>query len=144
MCAMENLRIWKDENTGGIFMMIHFSAQFRSKGYLTCYLNSKDHPIRIKDDGNKTIKLKGLRIANDEGDVGAKGAGRRESTTSNGSGGKETKKQEKERKSQFITGAKIEFKNENEKERFLDLVGNVQCRLVSLPEVAPQASLSYV
>jgi hypothetical protein len=132
---MENLRVWQDENTGGVFMMIHFSAQFRSKGYLTCYLNPKENPIKIKDDGGKVVKFKGLRIANDEGDIGAKGVGRRESTTSNGSGGKETKKQEKERKSQFITGAKVEFKNENEKERFLDLVRNVQYRLVSLPEI---------
>jgi hypothetical protein len=131
MCAMENLRIWQDENTRGIFMMIHFSAQFRSKGYLTCYMNSSDHPIKIKDDGSKVVKLKGLRIANDDGDVGPKGL-RRESTTSSGSSLKETKKQEKDRKNQFITGAKIEFKNEVEKGRFLDLVRTAQCHLVSL------------
>jgi hypothetical protein len=138
MCAMENLRIWQDETTGGIFMMIHFSAQFRSKGYLTCYLNSKEHPIRIKGDGMKAVKLKGLRISNEEGDVGAKGQGnlRRESTTSSGSGGKESKKQEKDRKNQFITGVKVEFKSEEEKERFLDLVRSVQFNLVNLPDRA--------
>jgi hypothetical protein len=133
MCAMENLRIWQDENTRGIMMMIHFSAQFRSKGYLTCYLNSKDYPIKIKDDGGKVVKLKGLRIGNEEGDVGAKGL-RRESTTSSGSSVKEMKRPEKEKKNQIITGAKIEFKNEVEKKRFLDVVKGAQSQLVRLPQ----------
>jgi hypothetical protein len=131
MCAMENLRIWQDENTRGIFMMIHFSAQFRTKGYLTCYLNSKEHPIKIKDDGGKVVRLKGLRIANDEGDIGAKGL-RRESTTSSGNSVKEMKRQEKDKKNPPITGAKIEFKNEAEKGRFLELVRSVHGQLVQL------------
>jgi hypothetical protein len=36
MCALENLRIWQDQDTGGVLAMIHYSAQFRN-GYMAFY-----------------------------------------------------------------------------------------------------------
>ncbi len=36
MCALENLRLWQDPVTGGVFAMIHYSANFR-KGYMAFY-----------------------------------------------------------------------------------------------------------
>jgi len=36
MCALENLRIWQDQDTSGVLAMIHYSAQFRN-GYMAFY-----------------------------------------------------------------------------------------------------------
>jgi hypothetical protein len=109
MCAMENLRIWEDESTSTYFMMIHFSAQFRSKGYLTCCLNDRDSPIKFKDESGKVVKIKGLKIPADE----------------NTDAGRNRKSGENKK---WISGAKIEFKNEQEKARFMDLVWDLQYR----------------
>lgn len=109
MCAMENLRVWEDESTSRYFMMIHFSAQFRSKGYLTCYLNDRDNPVKFKDESGRVVKIKGLKIPPEENaDVGRNKKG------------SDSKK--------WISGAKVEFRNEQEKARFIDLVWDLQYR----------------
>jgi formamidopyrimidine-DNA glycosylase len=36
MCALENLRIWKDQDSNGVLAMIHYTPQFRD-GYMTFY-----------------------------------------------------------------------------------------------------------
>lgn len=61
MCAMEHLRLWQDDDTDAVLAMIHFSAQFRD-GYFTFYLNSASQPVRLKDDGGRTVKVRGLCI----------------------------------------------------------------------------------
>ncbi|KAI9783855.1 MAG: hypothetical protein M1816_001156 [Peltula sp. TS41687] len=61
MCALENLRIWQDDESNGVLAMIHFTPQFR-KGYLAFYLNSQRDPIRIREENDRVIKVKGLKI----------------------------------------------------------------------------------
>jgi hypothetical protein len=39
MCALENLRIWHDDETDAFMAMIHFSAHFRD-GYMAFNRNS--------------------------------------------------------------------------------------------------------
>ncbi|KAI9764271.1 MAG: hypothetical protein M1840_008562 [Geoglossum simile] len=62
MCALENLRIWKDQDSNGVLAMIHYTPQFRD-GYMTFYLNSQRDRVRITDVGDRTVKLKGLNIS---------------------------------------------------------------------------------
>ncbi|KAF2755828.1 hypothetical protein EJ05DRAFT_512420 [Pseudovirgaria hyperparasitica] len=130
MCGMENLRVWEDEVTKGIFAMIHFSAQFRP-GYFAFWLNSSQNSIRVKDDGGCQVKVKGLRIPHG---IDVKGKGKASDTlpepnqTANGGRrGSEHKR--------FVTGARIEFSSEVEKYAFLDLVKQVQQTMIMLPDL---------
>src|SRR5262245_23457850 len=62
MCAMENLRVWEEEETGRVMALIHYSAMF-CKGYMKFYLNNARYPLVLRDDsGSKFLRLKGLRI----------------------------------------------------------------------------------
>lgn len=134
MCGMENLRIWEDNDTMAVIALIHFSPQFR-QGYLAFYLNSSNAPIRVKDEGGREVKVKGLRVpvggvrkdsAVVEGEAGG---------TVNGSGRRESKKLEAEKK-KVVTGARIEFATEAEKREFLALVKDVQKANFELPDLA--------
>lgn len=115
---MEALRLWEEEESGGVLGMIHFSAQFR-RGYMLFYLNSKDNPVRLRDEGGKVVKIKGLRIPLEpekrvERSHSLKeGQGRRKSDTT-----------------KIIAGAKVEFASDNEKIEFLGMVAQVQRRMV--------------
>lgn len=125
MCALENLRIWEDDETGAVIAMIHFSAHFRP-GYFAFYLNSASNPIRVKDEGGKEVKIKGLRVPLDK----EKKTSRKDSVVTT----KDVAKAEKDSK-KWITGAKIEFATEEERREFVELVRNVQRGLVDLPEL---------
>ncbi|KAL1619909.1 hypothetical protein SLS56_009926 [Neofusicoccum ribis] len=120
MCGMENLRLWEDPENGGILAMIHFSAHFRP-GYLAFYLNSSACPVRVKDEGGKEIKIKGLKIPLDRYRAGV--GGRRGSEVGRGEGKK------------WITGAKVEFAGDVEKFLFLEKVKEVQQTMILLPDV---------
>jgi hypothetical protein len=117
MCGLENLRVWEDNDTGAIIAMIHFSADFRN-GYLAFYINSATDPIKVKDDGAREVKIKGLRVPVDR-------AVRKDSVVEKGKG-KEDK---------VISGAKIEFASEMEKREFLDMCAELQRGLLELPEL---------
>ena len=120
MCAMETLRLWEEEGSGAVLGMIHFSAQFR-RGYMLFYINSQDKPIRVRDEGGKLVKVKGLRIPLDPNERGK--VERRASDAK-----------------RLISGAKIEFSSESEKLEFLEMVDRIQKRMVEgvqEPKVAP-------
>jgi hypothetical protein len=135
MCGLENLRVWEDNDTGAIIALIHFSADFRN-GYLAFYLNSSVNPIKVKDDGNREVKIKGLRVPIDRGDR----AMRKDSFAEGakevvGKGkGKEVVSQ-KVSKEKVISGAKIEFATEGEKREFLEMCNELQRELIELPDL---------
>lgn len=126
MCGMENLRMWEDEETGGVFAMIHYSAQFRL-GYMAFWLNNSNDAVRIKDDGGKEVKIKGLKIRSNDAAVLA----RKDSAVATGS--EKSKKASEAKK--WITGAKVEFSSEAEKYAFLNKVKDIQTKMVALPEL---------
>jgi len=117
MCGLENLRVWEDNDTGAIIALIHFSADFR-QGYLAFYLNSSVNPIKVKDDGNREVKIKGLRVPIERE--------RKDSVVEKGKGRGEEK---------VISGAKIEFASEAEKREFLEMCAEVQRELIELPDL---------
>jgi len=59
LCGLENLRVWMDQGTGEIFAMIHFKPQFRI-GYMIFQLNSALHPLMLKEEGHRYVKITGL------------------------------------------------------------------------------------
>ncbi|KAI9790571.1 MAG: hypothetical protein M1835_000903, partial [Candelina submexicana] len=119
MCALENLRLWQDPTTGGVFAMIHYSASFR-KGYMAFYINSHQDPIRADDDGERFVKIKGLKLPFDS----KLSTPPRRHTAADMS--KSPKAKAKSEKPKLITGARIEFTNEMDKQLFLDKVREVQ------------------
>jgi hypothetical protein len=85
------------------------------------YINSQDKPIRVRDEGGKLVKVKGLRIPLDPNERGK--VERRASDAK-----------------RLISGAKIEFSSESEKLEFLEMVDRIQKRMVEgvqEPKVAP-------
>jgi hypothetical protein len=126
MCALENLRVWEDNDTGAIIALIHFSADFRN-GYLAFYLNSSVNPIKIKDDGERVVKIKGLRVPIDRGDK----AMRKDSVIAAEKG----KGREKVEKEKVISGAKIEFASDMEKREFMEMCKELQRDPIELPDL---------
>ncbi|MCJ1306878.1 hypothetical protein MMC25_000522 [Agyrium rufum] len=61
LCALEQLRIFQNPATGGCLALIHYSPNFR-EGYLAFYLNSSRERITAKNEGDCTIRIKGLAI----------------------------------------------------------------------------------
>ncbi|KAH3953157.1 hypothetical protein HBH98_131200 [Parastagonospora nodorum] len=132
MCGLENLRVWEDNDTGAIIALIHFSADFRD-GYLAFYLNSSGNPIKVKDEGNREVKIKGLRVPLERGDK----AMRKDSVVAGsgkdkGKGKEDAKKIEKEK---VISGAKIEFATEMEKQEFVEMCKELQRDSIELPDL---------
>lgn len=158
LCAIELLRIWMDEipdmhGRRGVLAMIHFSGQFRAgEGYLAFWLNSSDTPVRIKDDGGRWVKVKGLKVAverlqSDKTTTLALigGAGGRRDSGMPGAPQDPEKSSEnvsrrqsdaKEKGSRWVTGARIEFKDESQKLGFLEVVRSCQQSLLTLPELS--------
>ncbi|KAF2093913.1 hypothetical protein NA57DRAFT_47393 [Rhizodiscina lignyota] len=137
LCAIELLRIWMDEvpdmhGRRGVLAMIHFSGQFRAgEGYLAFWLNSADAPVRIKDDGGRWVKVKGLRVAVEDSGVqdhdrmgSVDGEGKVGRRASDAKGGK------------WVTGARIEFRDEGQKMGFLEVVRSCQSARLALPDLA--------
>jgi hypothetical protein len=118
MCAMENLRVWYEEETGGYLVLIHFSAVFR-QGYMKFYLNNVNSPITIKDESHRFLRIKGLRIpvpVVPHKDPGASAP------------------KEKAAAKKKITGARVEFTTEVEKAAFVALVREAQLAMVDIEE----------
>lgn len=135
MCALETLRVWEDTDTGAIIALIHFSASFRA-GYLAFYINSSVNPIRVKDDGNRVVKIKGLKVPIDRGDK----AMRKDSFVTSSEGkvkGKESVGESKKKveKEKVISGAKIEFASDMEKSEFMEMVKEMQRNMIELPDL---------
>lgn len=81
------------------------------------YLNSANAPVKVKDEGGREVKVKGLRVdVEGEGGRGGKGEGKK---------GREGKG--------VVTGVRIEFASEGEKRGFLELVRGVQRVMRELP-----------
>ena len=77
MCGLENLRIWRDDQTEAVVVLVHYSAQFRD-GYLAFHLNSARDPVRIKEEGEKCVRVKGINVPLGEGKKAVKrGSGMR-------------------------------------------------------------------
>jgi hypothetical protein len=134
MCGLENLRVWEDNDTGAIIALIHFSADFRS-GYLAFYLNSSVNPIKVKDDGNREVKIKGLRVPIDKGDRAMRKDSVVAGSAKDKGKGKEGDAPKKPDKEKVISGAKIEFASDMEKREFIEMCKELQRDMIELPDL---------
>ncbi|MCJ1400113.1 hypothetical protein MMC11_003316 [Xylographa trunciseda] len=120
LCGLENLRLFQDPQTGGVLAMIHYTAHFHD-GYLAFYLNSSRSPLRIRDEDEKTIKVKGLNILVDDDTSMV----RRDSMISRPTSASRPKGDNK-----IIKAVKIEFYTPEDKRLFKDKFREIQ----SIPE----------
>ncbi|KAI9694238.1 MAG: hypothetical protein M1820_009096 [Bogoriella megaspora] len=139
MCGMENMRLWEDEGSAGVLAMMHFSAHFKD-GYLSFWLNNSKDPVRVREESSKGIKIKGLDIPV-EGTRGVNGLVRKapgekgnKKSMGMGLGTGKLGKEGKKLAGKKISGARVEFMSEADKDDFLAFVGRVQDRMVVLPE----------
>ncbi|MCJ1478702.1 hypothetical protein MMC13_007384 [Lambiella insularis] len=116
LCGLENLRLFLDPQTGGVLAMVHYTPQFHD-GYLAFYLNSSRSPLRVRDEDDKTIKVKGLSIAVDD----KSWMGRRGSAPSNVAKTSRSKNDTK-----IIKAIKIEFYTPEDKRLFKDKFKEIQ------------------
>ena len=119
LCGLEHLRVFRDYEAGGVFALIHYSPQFR-EGSMTSYLNSARDPIRVRDDDERSVRIKGLVIALEnkkslQRQVSAEHGTPPQSSTS-----------PKARREKKITGAKIEFYTQSDKQIFKETLREIQ------------------
>ena len=112
LCGLENLRIFYDPHKDITSGMLHFTSDFQDS-YLTFPLDSVREQIRVSEDNETTIRIKGLKIP-----VPNKGRRRSSATEKPGT---PTSKAEK-----LIRGAKIEFYTPQDKQAFMTKLAEVQ------------------
>ena len=115
LCGLENLRLFQDEETGGVLAMIHYSPLFHD-GYLAFYLNSIQNPLRIRDEDEKTMRIKGLNVSVDD----PSSLIRRASTTAS------SKKSKAKNDHKNIKAVKIEFSTPEDKQFFKNMFKEIQ------------------
>ena len=61
LCGLENLRLFTDPSTGTSIGMIHYTPAFNS-GYMKFPLNNVFELIRVREESDTVIRIKGLKI----------------------------------------------------------------------------------
>jgi hypothetical protein len=138
---IEVLRLWEDDgvNTnggaGGVMALLHMSGNF-GQGYAKWWMNSSRQQVRVKDEQNKFAKLKGIdiRVVRPfERKTTANGG--RSASFSDTSSLKFSDAKGRKGPERNVTGVRIEFKNEEERAKFVDTVKRVQNRMLPLPDI---------
>ena len=115
LCGLENLRLWTDdEGDGSVLGMIQYSANFR-EGYLAFRMGGPYTTVRVRDDSDKWVRIRGLNVTVDSS-VDKKAMRRRKSSTADIKDNI-IKKEKGEKK---ITGVRIEFVIMADKYRFME------------------------
>ena len=134
LCGLEQLRIFQDPSTGGCLALMHYSPSFRD-GYMCFYLNSARDRITAKDEGDATVKIKGLNIPLEEAHGRGRQPDRRASVGSRNSARKkksamdqaqERKNGKEGRGERFIGAVKIEFYTPEERKAFRETLRELQ------------------
>ena len=145
---IETLRLWEDDGIategaqGGVLALMHISSNFGS-GWARWWMNSSKQPVRVKADSNKCARLKGLDITVVKPGTSASAAERlrRSSTTVDGLQRAATmdsmgaRSPPKRLPVKTVKGVKIEFKEDGERDLFLETTKKIQERLHSLPDL---------
>lgn len=145
---IETLRLWEDDGEatpgaqGGVMALLHISSTF-GEGWARWWMNSSKQHVRVKGEGTKCARVKGIDVTVVR--PGGKGEKERGRTGSGGSGGGGLL----ERKDSLVGpqvpmrrevvkrvgGVVVEFRDEVERGRFLEVVGRVQGRMMNLPDL---------
>ena len=142
---IEMLRLWEDFSMdgaqGGVLALMHLGSNF-GEGWARWWMNSSKQQVRVKDDGGKFAKVKGIDVRTVRPGAGASTADKIRSPSTAGEslprrpsepvGGQRRRSSALEKR---VTGVKIEFKAEEDKLRFLAMAKKVQERMIALPDL---------
>ena len=154
---IETLRLWEDDGVstpgaaGGVLALMHISSNFGS-GWARWWINSSLQQVRVKEDGAKFAKVKGIDITVVKPGPGAASVPKRtrassSSTTSSAAAARDSlhrvesnlstapRPQGRRIPVKRVTGVRIEFRTEEEKARFVGMARKCQQRLIPLPDV---------
>ena len=145
---IEMLRLWEDDGVatpgaqGGVMALMHISSNF-GQGWARWWMNSSAQPVRVKADSSKWARLKGLDITVVKPGTSASAAEklRRSSTNdagllrSNTKDSSETKSPAKKSPVKTVKGVRIEFKDESERNIFVETNRRIQAQLFPLPDL---------
>lgn len=136
---IEMLRVWEDAGVsapgaaGGVLALMHISSNF-GEGWARWWINSSKQLVRIKADGPKHAKVKGINLNVVKP---GKSAARPERTRAASFGGEEgarvqaaTRKNSSMRQ---VGGIRIEFNTEEERDKFVSMAKKCQDKLLPLP-----------
>jgi len=130
MCVLENLRVFANPHTGIASVLLHFTPDF-SDGYLRFPIVDIRKPIKIVEESDNVVRVKGLDlkvVAPDPrrpstasiGSMDGEGSGTRQSVA--GAGG------QKKQKDKAVKAVKIEFSTPMDKKLFVDKWREIQNR----------------
>jgi hypothetical protein len=148
---IEVLRLWEDDGVatpgaqGGIMALLHVSSNF-GEGWAKWWINSSKQQVRVKGEGLKNARLKGLDITVVK--PSGTGVSTAEKIRHPGSGSP-TLLQRVDTKDSLnapqvpmkkipvkrVTGIKIEFKEEEERLRFVEASQQLQEKMLPLPDL---------
>lgn len=135
---IEVLRLWEDDGSaspgahGGVLALMHLGSNF-GEGWARWWMNSSKQHVRVKDEQTKYARIKGIDIRTVKPGVSADKV--RQASMSDASGRRPSDASKKKGPEKRVTGVRIEFKSEEERQRFVDLSRRVQERMLPLPEV---------
>ncbi|KAK0841367.1 hypothetical protein LTS02_016865 [Friedmanniomyces endolithicus] len=151
---IEMLRLWEDDGistpgaAGGVLALLHVSSSF-GEGWARWWINSSRSQVRVKEDGPKGAKVKGIDVMVVKPGSGAdkmRGAANAAATaaaTGVGEGGLQRVDTLAEPRPnggkripvRAVTGVKVEFKAEEHKRRFVTQCRRVQEKMLLLPDL---------
>ncbi|KXT14486.1 hypothetical protein AC579_840 [Pseudocercospora musae] len=138
---IEMLRLWEDDGvstpgaTGGVLALMHISSNF-GEGWARWWINNSKQQVKIKEDGARYAKVKGIDVK-----VVRPGttAAQIERTRAASFAGEEVARIQAATKRtamlKQVGGIRIEFKSEEERNAFVSMAKNCQERLIPLPEL---------
>ena len=135
---IEMLRLWEDDGVatpgaqGGVLALMHISSNF-GEGWARWWMNSSIQQVRVKDDGQKYAKLKGLDVVVLK--PGSIEKARTPSMASDSLHRVDTAASTKSLGLKKVTGVRIEFKTDEEKNNFIDMSRRAQNRMIPLPDL---------
>ena len=149
---IEMLRLWEDDGLatpgaqGGVLALMHVSSNF-GEGWARWWMNCSRQQVKVRADGIKCAKLRGIDLVVRKPGTSANAAERVRSTSSAGSTGgpvlrvdtkdaiPTVKISGKKLPVKRVTAIKIEFRSEEERDKFVSISHRVQQKLIALPEL---------
>ncbi|GIZ47023.1 hypothetical protein CKM354_001012400 [Cercospora kikuchii] len=135
---IEMLRLWEEDGvetpgaTGGVMALMHISSNF-GEGWARWWINNSRQHVRIKEDGSKFVKVKGIDVTVARPGATARQAERAKIASMGGM--VNAKAAEKDAVLKKVGGIKIEFKTEEERNKFVAAAKEAQTRSLPLPEL---------
>lgn len=131
---IETLRLWEDiEEPGAVVALMHYSSNF-GEGWARWWLNNSRQPIKIREDGAKHVKVKGIDVKAVRPGTSS-GAIERARSASIGSNGQATAATSQKAPLKRVNGVRIEFKTEAERTRFISAAKKAQEQPRPLPDL---------